>query len=72
MLFVDYTFDLLPNGDILMDPELTKDKINVQEGDCFTVKELPNGRLLLAKSNGVKLFLEKAIEEDPSIVKGYN
>jgi len=27
---------------------------------------------IFVKSNGVKLFLEKAIEEDPSIVKGYN
>jgi hypothetical protein len=35
MIFVDYTFLLLADGSIQMDPELTADKINLKDGDLF-------------------------------------
>jgi hypothetical protein len=49
MLFVDYFFELLPNGSILMDKELTANSLQVQNGDMFKVHITFDGRILLQK-----------------------
>lgn len=38
MLFADYVFDLLPNGSIAFDNELSLDDLDLKEGDEFVVK----------------------------------
>ena len=53
MLFVDYNFDLLPNGSIRMDPELNPLHIGVHDGDTFVIRI----------QNGIVHF----IKEDPEI-----
>jgi hypothetical protein len=35
MKFIDYTFTLLEDGSIEMDPELIFEKLNLKEGDLF-------------------------------------
>lgn len=37
MLFVDYTFSLLPDGSIMMDEELKPSSLQVETGDRFVV-----------------------------------
>jgi hypothetical protein len=49
MLFVDYFFELLPNGSILMDKELTANSLQVKNGDQFTVHVSFDGRIILQK-----------------------
>jgi hypothetical protein len=50
MLFVDYNFDLLPNGSIWLDPELRKEDIHVEPGDMFRAEvDRVTGRILLRK-----------------------
>ena len=38
MLFVDYVFELLPNGSIAFDKELSLESLNLKEDDEFVVK----------------------------------
>jgi hypothetical protein len=49
MLFVDYVFESLPDGSILMDKELTANSLQVERGDQFTVHVSFDGRIILQK-----------------------
>ena len=49
MLFVDYTFDLLENGTIIMDKELTPQKLGVKEGDKYIVSVTFDQRIVFQK-----------------------
>jgi hypothetical protein len=49
MLFVDYTFDLLDNGTIVMDKDLTKEKMNLKNGDKYVANVLWDGRIVFQK-----------------------
>lgn len=49
MLFVDYTFDLLENGTIIMDPELTAEKLHLKNGDKYIVNVTFDGRIVFQK-----------------------
>jgi hypothetical protein len=42
MIFVDYTFQLLADGTIMMDPELTADILNLKDGDLFKAVVVDN------------------------------
>ena len=50
MQFWDYTFDLLPNGDIAFDKELKPEQLEVKTGDKFVVV-LVDGVIVLKKVN---------------------
>jgi formylmethanofuran dehydrogenase subunit D len=50
MLFVDYTFDLLENGTIIMDKELEAKTLNVKNGDKFVVNITFDGRVVFVKT----------------------
>jgi len=50
MLFVDYVFESLPDGSILMDKELTANSLQVENGDMFKVHITFDGRIILQKS----------------------
>lgn len=56
MLFVDYTFDVLDNGTIIMDKELDAQKLGVKNGDKYVVNVTFDGRIVFQKvreeSNG--------------------
>ncbi len=49
MLFVDYVFESLPDGSILMDEELTAKSLQVATGDQFIVHVSFDGRIILRK-----------------------
>ena len=49
MLFVDYTFDLLENGTIIMDKELTANKLNLKNGDKYVANVTFDGRIVFQK-----------------------
>lgn len=49
MLFIDYTFELLPDGSIIMDPEIDLHRLEMEEGDRFIVCKTHNGRVMLRK-----------------------
>jgi len=51
MIFVDYTFDLGPDGSIFMDKELKAVMIDVKEGDIF-VAQLVNDQVFFRKTKG--------------------
>lgn len=54
-MFVDYVFDVLENGTIIMDKELTADKLHVKDGDKYVVNVTFDGRIVFQKvreSNG--------------------
>ncbi len=75
MMFVDYVFNLLPDGSILFDKELSIDKLKAQAGDRFVAKELPGGQVCFKKLEGIEKFFEEARDDMldvPNIVKGYN
>jgi hypothetical protein len=63
MLYVDYHFDISPNG-ILLDEELTLTKLpGFAPGDVFVLEQTVTGRLALRKKSGVEKFiLEGAIQ----------
>lgn len=48
MKFVDYYFDLWPDGSIKMDEELKPEMIDVKDGDIFTV-EITNNKVVFRK-----------------------
>jgi len=49
MKFVDYWFSVTPNGDIIMDEELTPDILHVEQGDRFEVVIVPTVGVVLKK-----------------------
>jgi hypothetical protein len=49
MLFVDYVFDLMPDGSILMDKELSAKSLQVKNGDRFDVYISFDGRIIFRK-----------------------
>ena len=54
MLFVDYVFDLMPDGSILMDKELSAKSLQVETGDRFEVHVSFDGRIIFRKCPTVK------------------
>lgn len=48
MLFVEYVFELHPNGSIAFDKELKPEQIRVEDNDEFVVK-IVEDRIILAK-----------------------
>ena len=51
MLFVDYVFDVLQNGTIIMDKELTAEKLYLKRGDKYVVDVTFDGRVVFQKVN---------------------
>ena len=49
MLFVDYNFDVIENGTIIMDKELTADKLNLKDGDRYVANVTFDGRIVFQK-----------------------
>jgi hypothetical protein len=49
MLFVDYVFDVLENGTIIMDKELSAKSIGVKNGDKYIVNVTFDGRIIFQK-----------------------
>ena len=49
MLFVDYVFDVLENGTIIMDKELSAEKLNLKNGDRYVVNVTFDGRVVFQK-----------------------
>jgi hypothetical protein len=49
MLFVDYNFDVLENGTIIMDKELTPQKLGVKNGDRYIVSVTFDQRIIFQK-----------------------
>ena len=45
MLFVDYVFDVLDNGTIIMDKDLTAKKLNLKDGDNYVVNVTFDGKI---------------------------
>jgi hypothetical protein len=54
MFYMDYTWDLSPNG-IIFDEELNIDKLGWKGGDCFKIVNR-NGRAMLVKMESVEQF----------------
>ena len=50
MKFIDYTFDLMSNGDIVFDTELKPEQLKVENGDKFEIV-LVDGAIVLRKLN---------------------
>jgi hypothetical protein len=48
MLYVDYSFSLLPNGTIIFDKELKPSLLDVKEDDEFVIKII-NERITFVK-----------------------
>ncbi len=49
MLFVDYVFDVLENGTIIMDKELDAKKLHLQNGDRYVANVTFDGRVVFQK-----------------------
>ena len=49
MLFVDYVFDVLENGTIIMDKELDAKKLHLKDGDRYVANVTFDGRVILQK-----------------------
>ena len=49
MLFVDYTFDVLENGTIIMDKELDAKKLHLKNGDKYVANVTFDGRIVFQK-----------------------
>jgi hypothetical protein len=71
-MFVDYVFNLLPDGSILFDKELSIDKLNAQVGDRFVAREMPDGQVCFKKLIGIEKLFDEVKDDMPNIVKGYN
>jgi hypothetical protein len=54
MLFVDYVFDVLENGTIIMDKELDAKKIGVKDGDKYVANVTFDGRIVFQKLESSK------------------
>lgn len=55
MLYVDYSWDLNPNG-IILDEELNTDKLGWKGGDYFKFVNV-NGRQMLIKVDDLERFI---------------
>ena len=49
MLFVDYVFDVLENGTIIMDRELDAKKLHLKNGDKYVANVTFDGRIVFQK-----------------------
>ena len=49
MLFVDYVFDVLENGTIIMDKELDAKKLHLKNGDKYVANVTFDGRVVFQK-----------------------
>ena len=49
MLFVDYVFDVLENGTIIMDKELDASKLHLKNGDKYVANVTFDGRIVFQK-----------------------
>lgn len=56
MLYVDYDWDLSPNG-IVLDSEINIDKLGWKHGDVFKVTNI-NGRAMLVKMDPLEAFVK--------------
>ena len=56
MLYLDYTWNLNPNG-IILDEELDIDKLGWESGDLFEVVNI-NGRAMLRKVEHIERFVK--------------
>ena len=56
MLYVDYDWDLGPNG-IILDQEINIDKLGWKHGDMFRVTNI-NGRVQLVKVEKLEMFVK--------------
>jgi hypothetical protein len=54
MFYMDYNWDLSPNG-IILDEELDIDKLGWRSGDLFEVTNI-NGKAMLRKVDPVRAF----------------
>ena len=59
MKHYDYDWDLEPWG-IKFDPELNRDKLGWNAGDCFKIKNV-DGRAMLVKLDPVVKFIEEGL-----------
>lgn len=48
-MFVDYVFDVLENGTIIMDRELTAKQLNLTNGDKYVANVTFDGRIIFQK-----------------------
>jgi hypothetical protein len=48
-MFVDYVFDVLDNGTIMMDKELTAKQLNLKNGDTYVANVTFDGRIVFQK-----------------------
>ena len=49
VMFVDYVFDVLDNGTIIMDKELKASQLNINDGDEYVVNVTMDGRIVFQK-----------------------
>ena len=49
MMFVDYVFDVLEDGSIIMDKELKSTQLGVEDGDKYVVRITVDGRVVFLK-----------------------
>jgi len=49
MLFVDYVFDVLENGTIIMDKDLDAKKLDLKNGDKYVANVTFDGRIVFQK-----------------------
>ena len=61
MLYVDYNWDLSPNG-IILDEEINVDKLGWKKGDYFELKNV-NGRVMLVKVDPLVAFVRQGAED---------
>lgn len=61
MLYVDYSWDLSPNG-IVLDEELNTDKLGWKGGDYFKLVNI-NGRAMLIKEDALVKFIKEGKNE---------
>ena len=58
MLFVDYNFDVLENGTIIMDSELDAKKLNMKNGDKYVANVTYDGRIVLQKVQDERMAVQ--------------
>jgi hypothetical protein len=69
MLYLDYNWDLSPNG-IILDDELNTDTLGWAVGDYFEVVELPSGRKAFRKVDPLVKFMQQGKTNDTRIETG--
>lgn len=62
MLYVDYSWDLNPNG-IILDEELDIDKLGWKGGDYFKLVNV-NGRAMLVKVDDLERFIRNGAKQN--------